>query len=182
FGAGLQLQAAMAGVDPRVRERLQATVDDLDETIRELRAAIFALQGPGPSRAGLRGRLLDVVREAGDSVGFEPRLQFDGAIETMEPSIADNLVAVLREALANVARHARATSVRITVATGDEVMLTVVDDGVGLPDDVVGGRGLGNLADRATNLGGRFQVERVAGGGTRLEWRVPAPRPLTPTA
>ena len=174
FGAGLQLQGAMAAADPRVRERLQTTVDDLDETIRELRSAIFALQGPGQGPLGVRGRLLDVVQEAGDSVGFEPRLQFDGAIETMDDAIADNLVAVLREALSNIARHAGAGSVRITISSGDDVVLTVVDDGVGVPDEVLGGRGLGNLADRAAGLGGCFKVERAVGGGTRLEWQVPA--------
>jgi PAS domain S-box-containing protein len=178
FGAGLQLQGAMAAADPQLRDRLQVVVDDLDDTIRELRAAIFALQGPGPAPRGLRGRLLDVVRDAGASLGFEPRLQFEGAIETMDDTIAEHLVAVLREALSNVARHAQAHDVRVTVAAGDEVVLTVVDDGVGMPGAVAGGRGLVNLADRAADLGGRFEVERATSGGTRLEWRVPAETPV----
>jgi PAS domain S-box-containing protein len=181
FGAGLQLQASMTGADERTRERLQGTVDDLDETIKELRSAIFALQGPGPAPRGLRGRLFDVVRSAGSGLGFEPRLQFDGAIETMDETIAEHLVAVLREALANVTRHAHATKVRVVVATGDDVVLTVTDDGVGVPDEVLGGRGLTNLAGRAEELGGTLRVQQTAEGGTRLEWRVPEPVIEVPT-
>ena len=91
------------------RERLQATIDDLDETIKELRSAIFALQGSGPTPRGLRGRLVDVIAEAGAGLGFEPRIQFDGPIETMDERVATHLEAVLREAVTNVARHADAT-------------------------------------------------------------------------
>ena len=175
FGAGLQLQATMSSADERTRERLQATITDLDETIKELRSAIFALQGSGPTPRGLRGHLVDVVAEAGVGLGFEPRIQFDGPIETMDETVASHLAAVLREAVTNVARHAKAEHLRITVAvTAGEVVLVVVDDGVGVPDDVVGGRGLTNLAGRASELGGSFEITRVATGGSRLEWRVPS--------
>jgi PAS domain S-box-containing protein len=173
FGAGLQLQATMGSVDEPIRQRLQATVDDLDETIKELRAAIFALQGSGPAPGGLRGRLFAVVRDAGTSLGFEPRLQFDGPIESMDDRTAEQLLAVLREALANVARHAKASNVRISISTGHGIGLTVEDDGVGVPGEILGGRGLANLAARAEQLGGHFAIGPAPGGGTLLTWHVP---------
>ena len=81
---------------------------------------------------------------------------------------------MLREALANVARHARAGQVRVAVTVGDQVELRVADDGEGVPEDVVGGRGLANLAARATQRGGHFQVVRGPDGGTLLRWSAPA--------
>jgi two-component system, NarL family, sensor histidine kinase DevS len=175
FGAGLQLQATSTGADERTRERLQATITDLDETIKELRAAIFALQGPGPNPHGVRGRLVEVIADAGAGLGFEPRLQFDGPIETMDAPVVTHVEAVLREAVTNVARHADADHVRISISLDhDEVVLVVVDDGRGVPDGVVGGRGLVNLAGRAHDLGGSFTIGPDPDGGSRLEWRAPA--------
>ncbi len=174
FGAGLQLQATMSSTDDRTRERIQATITDLDETIKELRSAIFALQGSGPAPGGLRGRLVEIIGEAGAGLGFEPRIQFDGPIETMDDAVASNLEAVLREAVTNVARHASASQARISVSlTAEGVGLEITDDGRGVPEDVVGGRGLNNLASRAHDLGGSFAIGRLPEGGTRLEWRVP---------
>ena len=93
FAEGLSLQGAIAGVgDPqRTRARLESAVDGLDQTIKELRTAVFSLQGAASAPGGLRGRLLELVTEAADGLGFEPRLQFDGPIETMDVRIADHL-------------------------------------------------------------------------------------------
>jgi PAS domain S-box-containing protein len=173
FGAGLQLQSTLASADARTRQRLEATVVDLDDTIKELRSAIFALHGPSPALGGLKGRLVTVLHEAAAALGFDPRLQLEGPIEAMDEVVAENLLAVLREALANVARHAQADSVRITIEAGSEVLLTVADDGIGVPDVVFGGEGLTNLAGRAEALGGTFEIGRGSEGGSRLEWRVP---------
>jgi PAS domain S-box-containing protein len=174
FGAGLQLQAVRGSTEPRVRDRLDTVIADLDETIKELRAAIFALQGSGPAPGGVRGRLFAVVSDAGPALGFDARLQFEGAVESIDPALAEDLVAVLREGLANVARHAHAGQVRVEVSVGDQVELCVSDDGDGVPDEVVGGRGLANLAARATQRGGRFEVARGPDGGTLLRWSAPA--------
>ncbi len=176
FAEGLSLQAAMAGVgDPqRTRARLESAVDGLDETIKELRMAVFSLQGAASAPDGLRGRLLQVVTEASDGLGFEPRLQFDGPIETMDVHIADHLTPVLREALSNIARHAQAGHVRVAVSVADDVTLTVADDGIGVPEEVLGGRGLINMAERARDLGGDFTISREPSGGSLLVWQVPA--------
>lgn len=173
FGAGLALQATLPLVPEPARGRLESTIDDLDDTIRELRAAIFSLQGSTPALSGLQGRLVDVATEAGQRSGFEPRLQFDGPIDDIPEEIAENLVPVLREALANVERHARASRVRITLLVDDWVKLSVADDGVGMPSQVVGGMGLVNLAHRAEALGGTMEIGADARGGTRLTWQVP---------
>ncbi|MGZ4691989.1 MAG: sensor histidine kinase [Acidimicrobiales bacterium] len=174
FASGLQLQAVIGRVDDEVRGRIDVIVDGLDETIRDLRTAIFALQAPAAhDQGGMRGELLRVADEASGALGFEPRLQFEGAIETIESPVREHVVPVVREALTNVARHARAGSARVIIAVGDVVVVTVIDNGVGTPEDVVGGRGMKNLADRAAQLGGTFEVKHGPAGGTTVEWRAP---------
>jgi PAS domain S-box-containing protein len=175
FAAGMTLQGAAARVDDtEARARVERAVDELDATIKEIRQAIFALQAPPDGGPGLRGELVRLTNELRPALGFSPRLQFDGAIEVIDPVVAENLVPVLREALSNVARHAAASEVRVILTAHDEVALEVLDDGVGIPDSVVGGNGLGNLTARAEKLGGRCAARRREGGGSVLEWRVPA--------
>ena len=173
FASGLNLQAVIGHIEGALRERLESVVDDLDDTIRELRSTIFSLQGARSVPAGLRGKLLKVVTDEGRALGFEPRLEFDGAVETLDDAVADELVPTLREALSNIARHANATNVRVSVAVGDEVVLKVVDDGVGVPGEVLGGSGVENMTRRAASLGGSFELEALPTGGSSLRWRVP---------
>ena len=183
FAEGLRLQAALGSVeDPvRTRARVESTIEGLDETIRELRMAVFSLQGAASAPGGLRGRLLQVLTEAAGALGFDPRLQLDGPIETIEGCIAEHLTPVLREALSNVTHHAGARHVRVALRVDDDVTLTVSDDGIGVPAQVLGGRGLTNLAERARSLGGDFTIAPQRSGGSLLTWHVPVRRSLQPT-
>jgi signal transduction histidine kinase len=178
FAEGLSLQAALSSVgDPqRTRARLESAVEGLDETIKELRMAVFSLHGAPSAPGGFRGRMLQVVTDATDGLGFEPRLQFDGPVETIDVRIADQLIPVLREALSNIAHHAKAGHARVAVTVAADVTLTVSDDGVGVPAEVFGGRGLTNLAARARDLGGDFTMRPQPSGGSLLTWQVPAQR------
>lgn len=177
FAVALSLQAveARAAVDAHLADRLRYAVDDLDETIRQIRTTIFALEPPPTAVAQLRSEALAVCTEARRSLGFEPELRFDGAVDAVPPSIGGDALATLREALSNVARHARATRVTVSlVATDGALTVSVVDDGVGY-QPLEGGNGLPNMAQRAEALGGRLHVAARPGGGTELEWRVPLP-------
>ncbi len=181
FASGLALQAVTNRAEPALRERLDTVVDDLDQTIRDIRSAIFSLQASGPADAGVGVRILEVVRQASDSVGFEPRLQFDGPVETVDERVVEHLLPTLREALTNIAKHAKASSVLVTIeVSSSQIRMVVVDDGVGLPDPSVratkstAGHGLGNMANRAKQLGGTLTTEPVDPTGTRLVWTVPA--------
>ena len=103
----------------------------------------------------------------------DPRISFEGPIDSLPPAIADHLVPTLREALSNIAKHAHADDVRVSLVVGDEVCLEVVDDGVGTTGDVAGGQGLANMAQRAEELGGTATIAPDPDGGTRLTWVVP---------
>jgi signal transduction histidine kinase len=177
FATGMTLQSALRFVDhPQASERLLRAVDDLDETIKIIRSTVFGLRAheTGPARQGLRVRAAKAVEEAVAALGFTPSLRMEGLIDTDVPAtVADHVIAVLGEALSNVARHAHGRSADVALVVGSGVLtLTVTDDGVGLPE---GGRrsGLVNLAQRAEKLGGSLTARTRATGGTRLEWRVP---------
>jgi signal transduction histidine kinase len=178
FATGVALEGALRGMEPPAKvERVRQAVDDLDTTIKEIRTTIFALQQPAPHAGeGVREAVLHAAAAARSALGFEPDVVFQGPVDTLvPPAIGEQMLAVLREALSNVARHAAATdaSVRIS-ADPAAVELVVVDNGKGLP---VGGRrsGLANLSRRAADLGGEFVAEAEATGGTRVRWRVPLP-------
>ena len=174
FAAGMSLQGAQArSTQTEVSERIETVVNDLDDTIRELRSVIFALQ-PRTHGPGVRSQILRIVAEEGHALGFEPHVRFDGPLETIAEGTASELLATLREALSNVARHAAAGSVEIVVHAGDEIRLRVVDDGRGLSDHRSEGNGIRNMKARAARLGGHCHIGAGPDGGTVVEWQIPS--------
>lgn len=178
YATGLRLEAALrVGMEPsEVRDRIEQAVGSIDGTIKEIRTTIFGLHDGLRSGQGSRERLLAVVEESSRLLGFMPRVRIGGPVDTVvDRDLADQLVPVLREALTNVAKHARATSalVRIEVSTSS-VELEVLDDGRGFPvDRRPDGMGIANLTSRAQLQGGTFELSSVAGGGARVLWRTP---------
>jgi PAS domain S-box-containing protein len=179
FAAGLGIESLRARVsDPLLSERLTHAVGELDDTIRELRSSIFQLTLT-PSSPCRRAMILDVCADERAALGFDPKVRFDGPVDTIiGDDVGDHLLAVLREALSNIARHARATTVAVTVAAvGQDLVLRVEDNGVGLPAQAGqgGGNGLANMAARAGKLDGTCQLTPASPSGTILEWRIPLP-------
>ena len=172
-GLGLQSMSRLVGRDD-LRQRLDQTVTDLDTTIRDIRTAIFELRAP--AAASLHSELIDTVEAAADALGFRPTLRVSGLIDRGVPdALRPEIVAVAREALSNVVRHANAHAVEVAVdVTTDTFDLRVTDDGVGIVSPKPG-NGLGNMRARAEDRAGEFSLTNVDPHGTRLSWRVPVP-------
>ncbi len=176
FAIGLSLQTTIRLIeDPSARERLSQAVDDLDTTVRDIRAAIFELRTAEATGFSLRHRVLDVCADYARPLGFEPVVRFVGPVDTaVTESLGDDIVAVVRESLSNVAKHAVASSVEVLVhAGGDGVTVLIIDDGVGSAADGPPGRGRVNLAHRAAQHGGSFATRNGESGGTSAVWAVP---------
>jgi signal transduction histidine kinase len=176
FVTGLSLQSKLTLIhDPEARSCVEDAILDLDDTIRQVRTTIFALDPPIAAEKGVRARVLEICTKAAGSLGFEPEVRFVGAIDRfVSASVGDELLSTLREALTNAARHAEARHIVVELIVGEEVYLRVMDDGVGVENDRHGaGRGLSNMAERAQTLKGSFTLKAGLDGGTEVSWRVP---------
>lgn len=177
FATGMMLQGVtrISDVPDPAMERVSRAVDELDETIKEIRQTIFALHEPMETGSdSLRSMVLSEVAQSAALLGFTPAVRFAGPVDSVVTSrLADNIMAVLRESLTNAAKHAQASRVDVLLETADGMLaLTVTDDGVGIAN---GGRrsGLANVVARATSLGGHCTVERVTEtGGTCVHWAI----------
>ena len=181
YATGMSLEGTMPMITrPEVASRITNAVDAMDETIKEIRATIFALQARASAdEPDVRGDIVDLVEEMTPLLGFAPSLRLGAGLGgQIKPEVAEQALAALREALSNAARHAGATRVDVTVDVDADGLLNVqvTDNGSGIPAD---GRrsGLRNLAGRAEKLGGELRLAPADPGapspGTRLEWRVP---------
>ena len=176
FAAGLALQCTMGLVkDPLVVRRLGGVVDDLDSAIRDIRTTMFAL---GHRRAStvrsLRARVVDLVADTADSLGHDPTLRFGGPVGTAVPEVvAEHLLAVLREALSNVARHAYATATTIDLTVTSNILLRVADNGVGRAGPPPDTRGLRDMRQRAEAISGGVDLTTREGSGFCVQWWAP---------
>jgi two-component sensor histidine kinase len=176
---GMSLEGTMPMISRReVADRVHGAVDAMDDTIRDIRATIFALQSRGrASVPRLRADIVALADEMAQMLGYAPALRLGSGLDSRASGeLSEQVLAVLREALSNAARHSGATRVDVLADTGAAGVLTVLvrDNGRGIQQ---GGRrsGLANLADRARQPGGQLRVSPADGGGTELEWKVPVP-------
>lgn len=178
FAIGLALQGTASRVrNPDIQARLTETVDDLQDVVQEIRTSIFDLHSAAAgSTTRLRQRIEQAVRQQVGDSGLRSSLRVVGPLSVVDGDLAENVEAVVREAVSNAVRHAGADSIDIDIAVDDNVTVTVTDDGHGIPDDVPRS-GLANLGRRADDAGGWFTVSHTGSGnghrGTRACWSVP---------
>lgn len=175
FAVGLSLQSVVGDPSTPTGARIATQVDAIDSTIRQIRQAIYRLSAP-PSAGtySLRARINQLVRETLDGESLDSRLEFSGPVDTLvDLGLGDEVAAVMREALSNAVRHARATMVHASISVrGAQVVVLVRDDGDGMPE-TARRSGLANLAARARERGGTFVIDAVEPHGTEVRWSVP---------
>lgn len=176
FATGLGLQA-FGSAHPRQAATIERHVTEIDAAIADIRNAIFTLRTRETTQT-MRHRLLDVVTELSTGLGMAPQVTFAGPVDDIiRGELGDDVIAVLRETLSNVTRHARATTVSIEVLAAEtSVTVTVKDDGAGLSTREKAASGTANLRERARARGGAFELTPRQTGGMRARWHVPVPR------
>lgn len=181
FAAGMRLDGLVRKTDPDdLRAAVNEIAGQLDAAIATIRTTIYDLRHGGHS-VGLRARVTELASEAAERVGCVPRITFRGPVDTVVDDVTtEHVLAVVREALSNIVRHAHATHFDVDLSiTGSDVELTVCDDGVGVDAGARSagarrGDGLGNMASRAAKLGGTCTVASQEPRGTRVHWTAPA--------
>jgi signal transduction histidine kinase len=183
YATGMSLAGTVPAITrPGTATRVQRAVDAMDETIRDIRSTIYALQSRGQGeQPNLREAIVGVVEDMTAMPGFAPSLRLGGKLnDQISLEVAGEMLTVLREALSNAAQHAKASRVDVSVDvdTDDCLTVRVADNGIGIPAD---GRrsGLRNLSRRAEKLGGELRLGAAGadGTGTELLWRAPRAGP-----
>lgn len=177
FAVGLSLQGAVPRTrEPQVQKRLSDAVDDLQAVIQEIRTTIFDLHGASQGITRLRQRIDTAVGQFAGS-GLRTSVQYIGPLSVVDSGLADQAEAVVREAVSNAARHAKATTLTVRITVGDDLCIEVSDNGRGMPGEFPGeftGSGLTNLRRRAEDAGGEFSIQSESdSGGTLLRWSAP---------
>jgi two-component system, NarL family, sensor histidine kinase DevS len=187
YATGMSLEGTVPMITrPETAARVKRAVDAMDETIKDIRLTIFALQSRGQdSQPNLREAIVAVVEEMTPLAGFAPSLRLGAKLnDRVRTEVAEDMLTALREALSNAARHAQAGRIDVSVDVDAEgfLIVRVTDNGVGIPAN---GRrsGLRNLRLRAEKLGGELRLgpADADGAGTELVWRVPSGASPVPT-
>jgi signal transduction histidine kinase len=178
FGSGLSLQAIASASPEPIQLRIGEQVDAIDAAISEIRTAVFTLTSRSSDAPALRHRILDIVADASPGLVRAPRLSFGGPVDLLiDGELADDVVAVVREGLANVIRHSGAETTDVSITVDDELVVVMIDDdGRGLPLGSRRASGTKNLADRATARRGKLTLSTRDTGGTHLHWTARLPQ------
>ena len=201
FATGMLLQKLKAEVDAGLSPRktkngLQEAMERLDEAVHQIRNIVYRLRDEDAS-VGLVDAVEREATVARSNLGFAPTITFEvdevqirpgsqemqqlrtRAPELVNESLSEDVVAVIRESLTNIARHAGAHSAQVKVSlfgagpTG-EIEVLIVDDGAGVDPSQSRSSGIANMQRRAANHGGSFAVGAgPRGRGTSLVWRSP---------
>jgi signal transduction histidine kinase len=178
FATGLELQNVARALSPgTIADRVTRSINTLDSTIARIRTVIFAISRAHGETPTVRNRIIDLARELADALPPDPRIEFSGPVDlVITDSLAEDIVAVAREALTNVVKHASAQHVSLAITVTElRVTLEVTDDGGGAAE-VKRRSGLANLEQRAVDHGGTF-VFGTEKGRTSLVWSVPIDEP-----
>lgn len=174
FGVCLSLDSvASQSGDASLNARVSTAVDELDDTIRDIRRTIFALRTTDDD-GDLQTEVLRIVERARRATGLDVDVVLEGPVRSLAlPDVARDLLAVLTEALSNATRHGGASHVDVLVRAGTSIMLVVSDDGRGLRGAVTES-GVANMRERARRHGGTVTLAPGQHGGAVLTWVVPA--------
>ena len=177
FAAGLTMQSMAATVAvPELTDRLESVIGNLNDTIRQIRSSIHHLQDSDAAPSGARSIVLEIIDQLTPALSFEPVVRFFGPLDTIVTAAhLDAMSAVVREAVTNVAKHARATELEVELSVNDdELSVDVSDNGIGLgPNDDPRCSGLDNLKNRADIWGGTLTITANESHGTRICWTIP---------
>ncbi|ORM36783.1 GAF domain-containing sensor histidine kinase [Williamsia sp. 1135] len=174
FAAGMSLQGTLQRTQsPEVRGRLTETINNLQDIVQEIRTTIFDLQADGQDSSTLRQRIHEVVDQQIGDASVKAYVRMSGPLTVVEPALAEHVLAVVRECVSNVVRHAHAQTLTLNVSVNDDLVVEVVDDGVGMSGDITPS-GVANMRQRARELGGDLTLTPGDDGvGLVVRWSVP---------
>jgi signal transduction histidine kinase len=177
----LNLDAIKGELSPASRARVPESMQVIEKMIEQVRTLAFELRPSTLDDFGLVEALRDLVARHGERAAVRASFTATPTDVRAPAEIETACFRIVQEALSNVARHASARHLEVTL-TADEggLDVTVRDDGVGFDvERLRTGLGLVGMAERAEVAGGRLDIESAPGGGTTVRARFPLPRDTT---
>ena len=159
---------------PELAGRVTDHMNQLQRIISDIRSAIYDLSPDPAVAAPLRTSLHTVITELTADAPLSSTVRMSGQLDRVPAQIAQHSEAVLRESVSNAVRHSRAAELAVIITVGDDLIIDVRDDGVGIPDTVTRS-GLDNMQVRAEQVGGACTITPADGGGSRVTWTAPLP-------
>ena len=179
YAVGLTLESARLVLQDNSGESAQlldSAVEGLNDAIRDIRNFILDLR-PRRFSGDLSQGLARLVREFQANTMIPVSMTVSQQLGNLPTSLARALFLTTQESMANVARHARASNVTLTLMfSNSAVTLAINDDGIGFdPSDNSQqvGHGLANMQARSDGLGGSFRIRSAPGKGTTITMRLP---------
>ncbi|MGH3638939.1 MAG: GAF domain-containing sensor histidine kinase, partial [Mycobacterium sp.] len=174
FAAGMDLQGTISrSRSPEITKRLHRTIDDLQDTIDEIRTTIFALQSRTDAAGGFRQQIQNAITELTDDRNIETTVRISGPLTAVGEELAEQATPAIVEAVSNAVRHSGAAHLTVEIHVADDITIDVTDDGCGIDSNNPRRSGLANLHRRAELAGGSCEVGAAAGGGTHIRWAAP---------
>lgn len=173
FAASTSLHGiAQRVTSPDIRRRLAESINELQVIIDATRRTIFEIQSDADEPTRIRQRIHEVVDEQVSNASVKINVRLSGPLAVVKPVLADDIVAVVQEGVSNALRHAAAGTITVSVSVSDDIVVDVIDDGVGLANESPL-RGLATLRERARELGGDMTLSPDNGRGLKLRWTAP---------
>jgi two-component system, NarL family, sensor kinase len=172
---GLDTAWTLSAGQPELQQLLERLKAETQRAVGDMRRIVYGLRPPSLDELGLAGSLR---AEVGRLQGQAPELAVSldvpgGGSGSLPASVEVACYRIVAEALANVARHARATRCSVRIQLDRDMSVDVRDDGVGLPEAWRAGVGIVSMRERVTELGGELLIEPVLPHGTRVAARLP---------
>jgi signal transduction histidine kinase len=176
YGIGMVLDSLVGGgQEKRIQGQLPGITSSINSIIDDLRSYIHDLTPDRLAKRGLSSELCSMAQEFQASSGVITSVRLEHGIDGIKAEVARDLVQISREALSNVAKHAVASRVTISLEpTAQGFLLEIADDGHGIElRSHTGGNGLDNIRRRARSWGGGAEIGASARGGTSIRVSVP---------
>ena len=171
YGLTLQAEAAARelnnGQTDKAAEQLREIRDSAQQTLQETRLLIFELRPPILEQEGLIAALKNRLESVESRSGLKVQIQLQ-EVDQLPAEVEAGLYGISNEALNNILKHARATSIKVSLRKdSDKVVLEIQDNGVGFDVDAAsGGMGLNGMKERAEQFGGELQIQSGTSGTT----------------
>jgi signal transduction histidine kinase len=176
-GMKLEIMRGQFAMTPEQEAQYQGIITDLNRIIEDIRLYIRNLRSAREEQVTFKQRLENLARHFRDFARVEVVVDVPASLRTLTEKQRHSLTQIVREGLSNVARHAHASRVWVTVReVGNKLVLTVEDDGVGFAPAMMKDPesfGLQNMEQRARRLGGTFSIQSEEGQGTCLRVQIP---------